>query len=340
MTGGEIPHGLAAAASNPATDQETLRQIAFHYPELRAAVAANPMAYQGLLDWLGALGDPAVNDALAQRAASERAEADRTVVIPGLAGPAASGSPSSPTGPATGEFPARGSTGASYGGETPAQGVLRSGDEGGSRSSTGMKVALTLLIVVALALTGVVIGILTGLIGGGGRGAESGQSASPSASTGSPAQSASTSASGSPSSSPSASPSATEELYPAPDGAVETRSVMAPSGNIVCDLGEDAVRCAIGEQNYGAAGFESCPEGRTVVGATRETAGLECGTTVSDSAGVLDYGASATFGTSACLSSDAGMSCWNTVTGQAFALARGGWQTGNSGHIAPESYRW
>lgn len=55
------------AASDPATDAEALRQLAYRYPETRAAVAAHPHAYRGLLDWLHQFGDPAVNAALEAR---------------------------------------------------------------------------------------------------------------------------------------------------------------------------------------------------------------------------------------------------------------------------------
>ena len=55
------------AASDPATDAEALRQLAYRYPETRAAVAAHPRAYRGLLDWLHQFGDPAVNAALEAR---------------------------------------------------------------------------------------------------------------------------------------------------------------------------------------------------------------------------------------------------------------------------------
>ncbi len=54
----------AAAAQDPSTDAEALRQLAYRYPELRPAVAAHPHAYRGLLDWLHQFNDPAVNAAL------------------------------------------------------------------------------------------------------------------------------------------------------------------------------------------------------------------------------------------------------------------------------------
>ena len=57
----------AAAAQDPSTDAEALRQLAYRYPELRPAVAAHPHAYRGLLDWLHQFNDPQVNAALEAR---------------------------------------------------------------------------------------------------------------------------------------------------------------------------------------------------------------------------------------------------------------------------------
>lgn len=58
-------------ASDPATPAQTLADIAALRADLRPAVAANPTAYPGLLDWLGGIGDPQVDAALAARAAAQ-----------------------------------------------------------------------------------------------------------------------------------------------------------------------------------------------------------------------------------------------------------------------------
>ena len=57
----------AAAAQDPSTDAESLRQLAYRYPELRPVVAAHPHAYRGLLEWLHQFNDPQVNAALEAR---------------------------------------------------------------------------------------------------------------------------------------------------------------------------------------------------------------------------------------------------------------------------------
>jgi len=60
-------HPRSAEAANPATSAAALHEIATTIPELRAVVAANPSTYPDLLTWLGQLGDPAINAAIAAR---------------------------------------------------------------------------------------------------------------------------------------------------------------------------------------------------------------------------------------------------------------------------------
>ncbi|WP_425956653.1 hypothetical protein [Xylanimonas sp. McL0601] len=57
----------AAQALDPATPLADLALIVQESPHLRPLVAANPSTYPALLDWLGALGDPAVDAALRTR---------------------------------------------------------------------------------------------------------------------------------------------------------------------------------------------------------------------------------------------------------------------------------
>lgn len=64
-----------AAAADPSTDLTELARLAHEHPDLRPVVAGNSSAYEGLLEWLGAIGDPAVNAALAARGAAPVAAA-------------------------------------------------------------------------------------------------------------------------------------------------------------------------------------------------------------------------------------------------------------------------
>lgn len=61
------PGWTAAHALDPGTPLADLARIVQEAPHLRPHVASNPSTYPALLDWLGALGDPAVDAALRSR---------------------------------------------------------------------------------------------------------------------------------------------------------------------------------------------------------------------------------------------------------------------------------
>lgn len=61
------PYGFTAEQALTTTDQMQIAQIAQYAPELRACIARNPNTYPALIEWLGRLGDPAINAALAFR---------------------------------------------------------------------------------------------------------------------------------------------------------------------------------------------------------------------------------------------------------------------------------
>jgi len=61
---------LLNEAADPSTPLERLAELAYQHPETRAAVASNPASYEGLLEWLGSLGDPEVDEALSARPGS------------------------------------------------------------------------------------------------------------------------------------------------------------------------------------------------------------------------------------------------------------------------------
>lgn len=66
-----INPAILAAAANPKSPPELLQQLAYH-KELRPVLAENPATYEGLLQWLAGLNDPAVNAALARRKAKKK----------------------------------------------------------------------------------------------------------------------------------------------------------------------------------------------------------------------------------------------------------------------------
>jgi hypothetical protein len=184
------------------------------------------------------------------------------------------------------------------------------------------------LLVAALVLVAVVWAIFRGASGGS-------ESDQPNATPGA----TSTTDTGSASPTPTETSSG-EVRYPAPDGAVAATSIVAPSGNIACDLQPDAVTCSIVEQAYVQNGLQDCDGQTFALLANADTAERACGSEIAGTGAQLPYGTAAVNGNSVCLSDTKGMSCWNTVSGQSFALARQGWQTGNTGTIEPADFLW
>src|SRR5659263_555101 len=64
------PEEALRLAADPATDWATMYEIAQTNPEVHAVLAGNPATYPDLLTWLGSLGNPVVDSALARRAAA------------------------------------------------------------------------------------------------------------------------------------------------------------------------------------------------------------------------------------------------------------------------------
>ena len=66
MSQGQQGHD-ALRAADPRTSQAELYELARSRPELRPQIAQNPNIYPELLQWLGGLGDPAIDAAIARR---------------------------------------------------------------------------------------------------------------------------------------------------------------------------------------------------------------------------------------------------------------------------------
>ena len=399
----------AAAAQDPSTDAEALRQLAYRYPELRPVVAAHPHAYRGLLDWLHQFNDPQVNAALEARddydgyidsngylvmhgdvsgavagssirtsesgmyvlgqgGVNSYSQVERTtpysavvggnVPVPqvgareqvvaqvqrqsimaskGTQDPEATAVyPSASTGssyPSSSGTPARPQStpracpgaGASYQVQSTASQEVAPKDEKERRGFPFMAVVLGILAITAAVLLAFVIYVFT-------RGYEG------------PAAGSNPSSSSSSASDPTPSASATTEepvKYPAPAGAITVDSFSSPSGNITCSFTADGVSCGIGESDWAEDGYASCSGSKVgVLSASKDKAGQSCESAAPSGGNALAYGAAAAKGDFACHSTQDGISCWNTKTGQSFALARGGWMTGTTGEIGPEKFTW
>ena len=399
----------AAAAQDPSTDAEALRQLAYRYPELRPAVAAHPHAYRGLLDWLHQFNDPQVNAALEARddydgyidsngylvmhgdvsgavagssirtsesgmyvlgqgGVNSYSQVERTTPYSAVVGtnapvpqvgareqvvaqvqrqsimgskgtqdpeatavyPSASSGSSYPSASGTPARPqstpqAYRGAGASYQVQSTASQEVAPTEEKERRGFPFMAVILGVLAITAAVLLAFVIYVFT-------RGYEG------------PAAGSNPSSSSSSASDPTPSASATTEepvKYPAPAGAITVDSFSSPSGNITCSFTADGVSCGIGESDWAEDGYASCSGSKVgVLSASKDKAGQSCESAAPSGGNALAYGAAATKGDFACHSTQDGISCWNTKTGQSFALARGGWMTGTTGEIGPEKFTW
>lgn len=399
----------AAAAQDPSTDAEALRQLAYRYPELRPAVAAHPHAYRGLLDWLHQFNDPQVNAALEARddydgyidsngylvmhgdvsgavagssirtsesgmyvlgqgGVNSYSQVERTTPYSAVVGtnapvpqvgareqvvaqvqrqsimgskgtqdpeatavyPSASSGSSYPSASGTPARPqstpqAYRGAGASYQVQSTASQEVAPTEEKERRGFPFMAVILGVLAITAAVLLAFVIYVFT-------RGYEG------------PAAGSNPSSSSSSASDPTPSASATTEepaKYPAPAGAITVDSFSSPSGNITCSFTADGVSCGIGESDWAEDGYASCSGSKVgVLSASKDKAGQSCESAAPSGGNALAYGAAATKGDFACHSTQDGISCWNTKTGQSFALARGGWMTGTTGEISPEKFTW
>ena len=116
---------------------------------------------------------------------------------------------------------------------------------------------------------------------------------------------------------------------------------MAPSGNIKCSFTVDGVTCGIAESNWVDEGYPACSD--TKVGTltvSKTDASQSCASSMPTGGPKLDYTTAATNGDYACRSTEDGVTCWNTRTGNSFALARAGWMTGTTGEINARDFQW
>ncbi len=120
------------------------------------------------------------------------------------------------------------------------------------------------------------------------------------------------------------------ELFPAPDGSLSFNHFMAPSGNIACELGEERATCTVMSHEFRDPTLSTCGTGPLSVTLTDEKAYLDCGVAPVNTTGAstLSYSDYSSAGQFACLSTMNGMTCWNTVTGASFAVARQGYVVG------------
>lgn len=326
---------LVAAASNPNTDLTKLHELANNYPGLRPYIATNPRTYPALLEWLGTLGDPAVDAALARRYGPAQplttapADGATQILAPGQIGVQSPQSPpqqQSLTETQRQQPVQPGYARSAQSAQQAPEGVFGVGEA--AEEETGPRPTLWLWILGAVAVVAVVAVVVWFILSnhGGGDSADDNSADSPVATTQSEPSKAAPSKKASPSAAPTPSATPTPKITaPAPANAIELSAFTAPSGNITCTLTEDSVTCTINEHNFtptDASCRNSASSPVTWTVKKDGSATSSCGGSFSSAGAQLQYGSAAKNDSFACTSSENGVECWSQITGQGFKVSR------------------
>ena len=366
------------AVADPNTSADDLRLIAAVRPDLHTAIAAHPNAYAGLLDWMESLGNPEVVAAVAQRRAfdagavpasaptAQSADASTPTFVDAIEQPdtqvqepaqdvtlestQVEEEPETTvdqvTMPSQGQMPVGYMPAGTipqqgyqqpmnYQGQYPVQGVSMQPAKNSTNKT--LVIILAVLAVIAIVLAIGAVGAFAGWFDSGSSSDTSADSMTQSAQTHTQAQT--------PAQPQSAKPEV-KEKYPAPSSAMVADTFLAPSGNIICTLGGDMVSCQINETHWtGAAGYEVCGDNRgALFTVDSKNTNYSCSNIDPPMNGKyissLAYGSYVKNGNVACISTQDGISCWNTISGNSFAVAREGWMFDTKGEILPSQFIW
>lgn len=351
---------LETLAADSSTSPRQLRELAANHPSLRPIIAMNPAAYPSLLQWLSSLGDPAINVALQQRLAAERArdaaqqgttpqrvsvlqraeaspQANTTAVAPATQTPTDAGHVGSL---ASQSYPNQG-----YRPRTDSHPVVRPTVPVELPPRRNKTIWAWVLSGAALVVVTIAVILIVGLMKD-----REDTTATPSSPNGTATQVPDEA--GEEATDEDAAPKEPETetedepeaqvLYPAPDSALHLAHVVAPSGNISCIMDLDGVTCSINTYSFTGPTLSNCES--TPVTFSTEPDGVKVSCSVppvrSQGAVTLAYGDFATNSFGACQSTEQGLICWNTSTGRGFAVARQGYTTGTEGLIPRSTLPW
>lgn len=133
-----------------------------------------------------------------------------------------------------------------------------------------------------------------------------------------------------------------EVRFPAPTNAVAISWLISPSSNISCQLDAESVRCSIYAANFDLSAPGCTAKPYTII-ADEDGTRWDCTlppVSNASSAPTLGYGSYAASGDVACQSNQQGMSCWDTISGYSFAIARQGFMMGSNGVISQSEFPW
>ncbi|MDO4790888.1 MAG: hypothetical protein Q3999_00170 [Buchananella hordeovulneris] len=308
---------LLQLAQDPATPLLTLQQLAQEYPGLRPAIALNPSTYPALLGWLANLHDPAVDAALAQRAAGGPPAPPPPGVTPSTGGASDGG--------------ARGSGARELGGNPlfpPTQSLPVTAAGGGGildfeddEEPSGGGALPWVIGGLAVVLVLVILYVVFTLFGPAKPARPEVADAMRTSSqlpqeTAAPTQAAD-------SASPTPTPSTSTQLRPAPADALDFSAFYTPSQNIGCSLEGEAAWCVMYE-HYETTSAGCGPDEPVIV--TIDAQGNiseECASAEGDLP-TLNYGESTANEKFACVSKESGVDCWHLATGRGFVISREG----------------
>ncbi|MGJ9373571.1 hypothetical protein [Nesterenkonia sp. CF4.4] len=341
---GRSSTGPDARAADPNTPQVQLQMLAGDHPELRPLIAQNPNTYPALLQWLSELGDPAVDAALARRSARagsetnefsavrddhDRRYAPRDTQYPSVQGynqhyvhpPRQSHPPSQPR---PGYYPAA-PTGPTPRETQAAPSSYAEPERQPRRRGGGIcAILFLLLLIVGAGAVAAYFLLFNGLLSGDEDPADETSVSEQGAQQQTEDQGQAEDETPAPEDGTAEDDA--EAVRPAPEGAQDIPAFTAPSGNINCAIGEDELACSILDYSFETP--QDC-EGPARLSIGSEDPQLDCGSTGGEDSATLQYGQSATNGRFACNSSESGVECWNTETGNGFFMARESYQLRN-----------
>lgn len=313
-------------AANPHVDPTQLQALAASHPHLRPVIARNPQAYDALLQWLGSLGDPEIDAALARRASEGPDFAppvhpaapveESTMDGPPIQGSSTLGRPTATATP--GHAPGQPYQPVYEG--VPAYASAQQRPPAGN--SSGKRILVIVLIVVLLAA--LAIFAASRLLGGVRK--TPAEAASSIAAEESPGTSSDTT---SPDESSSVGDSATESDAPyfVPSGALQLGGFQTQSGNTMCTVSDTSVTCLVVEHEAPigdvATGTPALVTLDSSSGAV-DVAPARGQQSLAETSTTLDFGQSVASpdGRFVCQSEEYGTMCWNSETGDGFAVSR------------------
>lgn len=349
---------LANAAANPSTDPAALQELASNHPELQESIANNPAAYPDLLTWISQWGTEEAKKAAKRRLAAPSAPLDPAADETQLQMPPAA--PQQPTVrltptaqprplPTKPPMPT-----SSHASPVP----VLTHDEEPEPESEGTKIWLWVLLGVAVG--GLVLFLVwfflidsapederaeegTAAVMEDERPEETDEDSSDQEDL--ELEPSTEQAGDSPADPPvdySLEPVAPTIGYPAPPTAVSASWFISPSENISCEMGSTTTACTIYEYDFSLAS-EGCGSGPATIEVSLEGVEWHCDRVpikTGHQSPILEYSTSSAAGYDACLSTVGGMSCWNTLNGNSFAVSKHGWVTGTDGLIPESSFPW